>query len=137
MSNRKRMKLSLSEGVDLTTVVETAAARREVFQTVEKYNGYECEICGSTYVTVDLHEGVTPSSAPCLSTRGCQGRAYSLGYPKGAPPARLGKPLIEWYRPTPEQFKTLQPAVQQHVRRGGLVRRAGKDAPDWVKAIVG
>lgn len=101
-----------------------------------KYNGYLCETCGKGFLTLDLHEGVAPMFSPCFATEGCEGKAVSMGYPNGEPPAELGEPIIYWYKPTPEEFRTLGTDLQYHVKRGGLLRKASEHAPDWVKAIA-
>jgi hypothetical protein len=59
-----------------------------------------------------------------------------MGYPPGKPPAYLGKPIIEWYRPVEAEIEKMSYELQDHVRKGGLARRASKDAPAWVKEIA-
>lgn len=108
----------------------------EAFKYPLRYNGYICERCGKGYLTLDIDNGVTPMFMPCLATQGCEGRAHSMMYPEGEPPAELGEPIIHWYKPTGEEFKKLSPAVQQHVSRGGLARKATEAAPDWVKDLI-
>jgi len=129
MSNRKRAK-----GTKFTTsdVREMLA----VPHTSLKYNGYICDKCDQGYLTLDLHEGVTPMFSPCFATEGCTGQAHSLGYPNGEPPLEFGEPIIHWYRPTEEEFKKLSPGEREHVLRGGLARKASEHAPDWVKRIA-
>lgn len=106
---------------------------------IEKYNGYECDTCKGIFITVDIHEGVTPMFSQCFKFEGCRGRAHSLMYPSGGtkPPERLGPPIIEWYRPDESQIRRMSHEMQVHVRKGGLARRATKEAPDWVKRMVG
>jgi hypothetical protein len=103
---------------------------------VPRYNGYLCGTCGKSYATVDLDPGVTPSFMSCFKTEGCPGRCVSMGYPEGPPP--LGIPvLIQFYKPSEEEFKKIKhPVLKDHVARGGLVRRAAPDAPEWVKRLA-
>lgn len=100
---------------------------------IQRYNGYKCEECGGAWLTVDLAQGVTPIFSPCFRTEGCQGRAVSMGYPPGPPPAALPL-LIEWYQPT--NLRGLSPELRDHVQRGGLLRRAANEAPQWVKEMA-
>jgi hypothetical protein len=100
---------------------------------LRRYNGYKCDECGGAWLTVDLHEGVTPMFSPCFRTEGCRGRAVSMGYPPGPPPESLPL-LIEWYMPT--NLRGLNPALADHVRRGGLLRRATAGAPEWVRRLA-
>lgn len=126
MSNRKRAKIGRRENESLLGPPVVSL----------KYNAYVCITCGMGYLTVDLHEGVTPMIGPCFATEGCGGRAQSMMYPDGDPPADFGPAIIYWYRPTSEEFAKLPPVVQEHVQKGGLARKASDDAPDWVKAIA-
>lgn len=98
-----------------------------------RHNGYKCGDCGGAWLTVDLDEGVTPMFSPCFRTEGCHGRAVSMGYPPGPPPQGLDL-LIEWYAPS--STRGLDPALADHVSRGGLLRRATTGAPAWVKALA-
>lgn len=108
----------------------------EVYQMLEnvKFNGYICGKCDKGYLSVDLDEGGTPAFTQCYATEGCDGIAASMGYPEGEPPKTLGQPTIEWYKPDPRDYNTLSAEEIIHAERGGLIRRAGKYAPDWVKA---
>ncbi|GAB2762425.1 hypothetical protein [Nocardioides pakistanensis] len=98
-----------------------------------RYNGYKCDTCHGAWLTVDLDDGVTPMFSPCFRTEGCDGQAVSMGYPPGPPPAGLVL-LIEWFKPT--TTRGLDPVLADHVRRGGLLRRAAAGAPAWVKAMA-
>lgn len=102
-------------------------------EEIRRYNGYRCEACRGRWLTVDLNEGVTPMFSPCFATEGCRGRAVSLGYPPGPPPGDMPL-LIEWYAPA--NTRGLSYEAKDHVNKGGLIRRATEQAPDWVKAIV-
>jgi hypothetical protein len=119
--------------------VEVVRDLNVLARTIIKYNAYECDTCKGIFVTVDIHEGVTPMFSPCFKTEYCRGRAHSLGYPSGGtkPPERLGPPILEWYRPDESEIRRMSHEMQQHIRQGGLARRATKYAPDWVKGMVG
>lgn len=83
-----------------------------------KFNGYKCDRCGYWWITVDRHPGVTPMFKAC---EGChEGRAVSMGYPSTPPPKQ---PTFEWYRPSQVEFGTLEPAIRDHVLKGGLMYR--------------
>lgn len=98
-----------------------------------RYNGYLCGKCGGAIASIDLHEGTTPASIQCFATEGCSGKMDSLGYPDGEPPSEI--PLwIQWYRP--ETLEEVPNHLKRHVRNGGLLRMATKEAPDWVKAAA-
>lgn len=117
MSNRRKPRRPLP----------TSAARPR------RFNGYKCDTCGGAWLTVDLDDGVTPMFSPCFRTEGCEGRAVSMGYPPGPPPTSLPL-LIEWYQPT--NLRGLDPVLRDHVQRGGLMRRATADAPEWVRRLA-
>lgn len=126
MSNRKKTKNR--QGLRATT-----SAIDEIANFSGRFNGYICDTCDKGFLTLDIDRGVTPMFSPCFATEGCAGRAHSMMYPPGEPPAELGEPIIYWYKPNDEEFKKLPPSVQDHVRRGGLARKATTSAPDWVK----
>jgi hypothetical protein len=102
-----------------------------------RYNAYLCDKCDKGYLTIDINEGTTPMFAPCYATYGCNGIAHSAGYPEGDPPKHLGEAIIQWYKPTVEEFRKLSHEMQEHVRKGGLVRKATQAAPRWVQLAVG
>lgn len=133
VSNRKKAKDLKGLRPTYSVVDEPAALK---FGFAGRYNGYVCDACDRGFLTLDIHNGVTPMFSPCFATQGCTGRAHSLMYPQGDPPAEFGDPIIHWYRPTEEEFKKLPPATQDHVRQGGLVRKATATAPDWVKELM-
>jgi hypothetical protein len=98
-----------------------------------RYNGWVCEKCRDGVASIDLHEGTTPGQIRCFATEGCDGVMNSLGYPEGEPPAEF--PLVlQWYRP--ESLGETPVVMREYVKKGGLLRRAMKDAPDWVKVIA-
>src|SRR5678816_1785608 len=113
---------------------ERAAGITPLYDDGRRYNGYQCDPkggCGGIYLTVDLDKGATPMFMPCLVTEGCEGMAVSLGYPRAKPPAKLPL-LVEWYEPLESSMALMTPAMQEHVRKGGLLRRPTDEAPEWV-----
>lgn len=127
MSNRKRIK-GLRPDVEVLDEPSSGFAGR--------YNGYICEKCNKGYLTLDVDNGVTPMFMPCFATQGCDGRAHSLGYPNGEPPAFLGEPVIHWVRPSKQEFMNLPASLRDHVRQGGLIRKATANTPEWVKELL-
>lgn len=128
MSNRRRLprephKLVLSDSIQ--TYVDKLAD----MGGPNARNSYSCTTCGGTYVTVDIHPGVTPMLMRCYATEGCEGTAQSSWY--RAVPA--GEPTLEWYRP--ETTKGQNPEMVDHLQRGGLAHRPATTAPNWVKAV--
>lgn len=87
------------------------------------YNGYHCEECGVTTLVKHVDEGVTPMFLTCRAASDCTGRSTSLGYPGGPVPSELLPVKWEWYRPSTEEFLTLDREMQTHVSNGGLVLR--------------
>lgn len=98
-----------------------------------RFNAYLCDTCGKGYLTLDVDRGTTPMFTPCFATQDCKGPAMSAGYPDGRPPLELGDPIIYWYKPNKAEFSQLSFEMQEHVRNGGLVRKATEAAPEWVK----
>lgn len=112
----------------------TIARIRAIKETLSgKYNGYICDTCDRGFLTLDIDEGTTPAFSACYATLGCRGTARSMGYPEGEPPADLGEPIFYWYKPSKEEYRKLSFEMKEHVRRGGLVRKATEAAPHWVK----
>jgi hypothetical protein len=112
-----------------TAEIATAAAEGRI-------NGYLCGVCGRYTVTIDRHEGVTPSTLTCraggVGDDQCLGRAYSMFYvppsewPAGAGRAPRPTPTWEWYMPVgkeAERIRRNDPETWDHVRRGGLLLR--------------
>lgn len=87
-------------------------------------NVYTCTKCGGFTTTIDRDEGVTPFMIRCRAKDGCDGWAQSSFYPKGPRPAHIPPPSIEWYRPSQEEIAGLDPAMREHVGKGGLLMRA-------------
>lgn len=86
-------------------------------------NGYRCAKCHRILIVTHADAGVTPACLSCRKTPGCDGASYSMGYPAAPVPAELGAPTHEWYRPEQVEFDTLDPYIQDHVMRGGLLLR--------------
>ena len=84
-----------------------------------KKNIYTCEKCGFHVVTVDRDEGVTPFMIACRAF-GCDGHMHSSMY--RVFDQRI-KARFEWYRPGEPELAMMSPAMQDHVRMGGLAMR--------------
>lgn len=96
------------------------------------YHVYKCPACMGMWLGVELDQGTIPMFSPCFALQGCRGTATMVGERVGAPP---NLPLlIEWYEPS--TYSGLSYEMKNHVRDGGLVRRATRNAPDWVKQIA-
>lgn len=92
-------------------------------------NGYTCHHCGEVTMTYHVDEGVTPMFLTCRATEGCTGRAVSMMYPPAPFPGELAAlPRWEWYRPSPRAAKRMNPAMRDHVRRGGLALRKAAES---------
>ena len=90
-------------------------------------NVYICEFCGGFTTTIDVDEGVTPMFLDCRAsgkTGNCPGMAVSQMYPEGRRPGHIPPPTFEWYRPSPEEVEKMDPAMQDHISKGGLEIRA-------------
>lgn len=97
-----------------------------------KLNIYTCERCRSHIVTRDIDEGVTPFMLPsreyCPQRCGAEPREWvnmtSSFY-------RVWDQRIQedfqWYRP--KDGEAVEPALRNHVERGGLIIRPCADAP--------
>jgi hypothetical protein len=131
MSNRKKVK----EGHRATyNAIDEIARIRNTF--AGRYNAYGCQKCGKAYLTLDVDHGTTPMFGPCFATQGCDGRAVSMGYPEGDPPAEFGEPIIHWVKPTEAQLWNFSPELRDHVNRGGLIRQATEATPTWVRELL-
>jgi len=87
-------------------------------------NGYTCKRCGRITMTYHVDKGTTPMYLRCRATGQCNGEAVSMMYPPGPVPAHLAAlPRWEWYRPTPQQARRMDPAMRDHIARGGLALR--------------
>lgn len=138
MSNRRKLRIQRKG-------VAKAEKRREqgktpVYDDGRRYNGYQCSPnggCGAIWLTVDLDKGTTPMFTKCFATKGCEGLAASMGYPKAKPPRKLPL-LVEWYEPAESAMDDMSSAMFDHVRQGGLLRRPGPDMRhEWQKALLG
>lgn len=99
---------------------------------VHSENAYVCqqEDCKRYVITCDADRGVTPMFIGCRTKdgvlTGCKGPMISMGYPPTKDkPQHLGPATLEWYRPeaSPLGFFDEHPAMEEHIRRGGLVLR--------------
>jgi hypothetical protein len=132
MSNRRKIKGKIDRRDGLRPHLDID----EVSRFSGRYNGYICDKCDKGFLTLDIDEGVTPMFSPCFATEGCNGRAHSMGYPEGEPPAYLGEPIIHWYKPKQEEMVQFPFEIRHHIERGGLVRKATSATPEWVKALL-
>lgn len=128
MGNRKKAKTA--------SAPQPVSGLSELKYFAGRYNGYICETCDKGFLTLDVDHGVTPMFSPCFATQGCEGRAHSMGYPKGEPPAFLGEPIIHWVKPSDTEIASLEPALKDHVLKGGLIRRPTTATPDWVRSLL-
>lgn len=137
MGNRKRLKGNVRINVNATPFLEKA---RQIKSTLSgRYNAYVCDTCGKAYLTLDIDHGTTPAFGPCFATEGCNGRAHSMWYPSGDPPANMGEPIIHWVKPTAEEFTQLcktNVRLAQQVNQGGLIRKATEATPTWVREML-
>lgn len=104
-------------------------------------NVYVCEY-GCHNVTVDVDKGVTPFMMRCRTTARpgrplvakltgkdgvCMGMARSAMYPREPRPAHIAGPTHEWYAPSEEERRHLEPAMRDYVEHGGLMIRPRTD----------
>lgn len=95
-------------------------------------NSYRCDTCSRYTVTIDRHKGVTPMFLGCRADgteTGCDGRAVSMCYPKGPRPS-WAVPAWEWYKPDADELRRMDPAMRDHIQRGGLALRKIEERPD-------
>lgn len=89
-----------------------------------KTNVYACAECRGATVTIDVDEGVTPFSIPCLANGEagvCQGIARSCMYRPAMFPRDVElTPRFEWYKPKVEHVEL---SCRDHVAAGGLLLR--------------
>lgn len=87
-------------------------------------NAWKCERCGGLLVAIHLVEGTTPMFLGCRAV-GCDGRGVSAGYPPAPIPSRILDAVSwEWRLPSTterKRWKSENPAMLDHVTRGGLV----------------
>lgn len=94
-----------------------------------KLNIYTCDNCRSHIVTRDVDEGVTPFMLPsreyCPNRCGAEPRAhiYMTSSFYRVWDQRIREDY-QWYRPAPGE--EIEPAVREHVARGGLILRANE-----------
>jgi len=84
-------------------------------------NGYTCQVCKKTIVTLDVDEGTTPFMLMCRATDGCDGIMLSGFYtiPQTLPHQ------YEWFKPVSDTGYS--PEMVEHLRKGGLdLRKVGE-----------
>lgn len=85
-------------------------------------NVYVCdENASHRQVTVDIHRGVTSFLKKC-PVKGCSGIGTSSMYIV----VDDAEPEWEWFRPSRDEYKGLNPEMKEHVIRGGLMIRKRK-----------
>lgn len=137
MSNSRRLRRAAATA---QTIRQHAEAR-----STGKLNAYRCPACYGYTVTIDVHEGVTPSFLACRAPQGedagtgqpivCPGRAESMWYSDPSLwPDFHGKPIPEWEWHMPlgnaaDKVRHTDPETWDHVRRGGLLLRRRGEQP--------
>ena len=81
-------------------------------------NIYTCQKCNYKIVTIDRDKGTTPFLIGCKKA-GCNSMMESSIYK----PVHNLDPKYEWYKPTVEEFRTLDNTTAAHVELGGLLLR--------------
>lgn len=117
----KYVQVGVGEGDELRIVLERSVVDY-IRKSTCKNNAYKCQKCKGIVVFRHLHPGVTPMFLTCRAKDSCQGHMSSFGYMLTPQWSQL-KPTFEWYRPSAEEFLTLDREVKQHVQRGGLLLR--------------
>lgn len=103
-------------------IAEMRMEKAAVRYKQERTNVYICDKCRHAMVTIDVDEGTTPMFTRC-EVEGCNGTAGSTMYRA----VTLLSPTVEWYRPDEKELASLSPGTQDHVKRGGLIRRSIKE----------
>jgi len=101
-------------------------------------NGYRCDKCGKTTMTIHIDDGVTPMFLACRAgglepgPATCGGQGTSMMYPSGPLPPAYKADLLrygwEWFKPDVISLRRESVAMQEHVLRGGLMLRRLTDA---------
>lgn len=81
-----------------------------------KINGYHCEACGHTTVTINRDSGTTSFMIACeLCGKPASSQFYRVD--------QTLTPTQEWYRPHDDEAAEAGPMMAQHARLGGLFLR--------------
>lgn len=93
-----------------------------------RWNYYRCPKCHHMFVTVEIHEGVTPMFLRCRNRGGCPGQMHSAMYlPVENWPLVVRREADgEWYSPGERERRKMKrkyPALYEHVKAGGLILR--------------
>lgn len=93
-----------------------------------RLNAHKCPACRGYTVTITTAHGTTAQNMPCLASDGCEGTAFSLGYPlvEAWPDGASTTPTHEWYRPGDDELAQLRdadPDTYATVVAGGLLLR--------------
>lgn len=88
------------------------------------FDVYKCNRCGFSIVTTYKDKGVTPYTISCKKCGvGTMFHTETLALPH--PDADV----INWIRPTFNQFKKMQPGAQEHILNGGLIMEREPEIP--------
>lgn len=92
-------------------------------------NGWRCDHCGHHTYVVHVDDGVTPMFLACRATAACKGTGTSLMYPPPPVPQHVIEAVEwEWFKPTPRAVRRMEPAMRDHIQKGGLELRRLTDA---------
>jgi len=111
-----------------------AAANAEPPSFKGQKNIYVCQECCGHIVSVDLDEGVTPFMIGCEATLTCKGWMQSSFYRVFDQKMRASH---EWYKPPEPEIAAMSVAMQDHVRKGGLVMRRATGASEATAVTSG
>jgi hypothetical protein len=109
---------------------------------LEKRNAYFCNKCRKVTITVDVDEGVTPSSIQCPHCN--KSIAWSFMYQVPGcmyfGDFKNGKMTFisadyEWYKPSEKETLMLSKAEAEHVFKGGLLMRKRTNATPIYREI--
>lgn len=88
------------------------------------FDVYKCNRCGFSIVTTYKDKGVTPYTISCKKCGvGTMFHTETLALP------HPDTDVINWIRPTFNQFKKMQPGAQEHILNGGLIMEREPEIP--------
>ena len=100
-----------------------------------RVNGWTCDTCGRTTYIVHVDHGTTPMFLACRAegvdprVAACKGMGTSLGYPEAELPDHIRSAVAwEWFRPSRRRTRRMEPAMRDHIGRGGVDLRPITDA---------
>ena len=88
----------------------------EIYDGRGTYDQYSCNECGGSVITTYKDKGVTPFTMRCRKCgKGTMAHTRTFGkVPEGTP-------VLNWVRPSIDQFMKLSPGAKAHVLNGGLM----------------